>query len=311
MGSIGIDMGGTNIKIGLVEEGRLIEGTTIPASSHVTLQQRLIEITQQSNRLLKKHRMGLKSVGLAFPGIVDSGRKKITSRYVKYPDAQDVDLRAWVQKEWNVPFAIENDARAALVGEWKYGAGRGCDDLVLITLGTGVGSAAMMHGQLIRGRNHLAGNLGGHMSVNLHGRICNCGNTGCVESEASTWALREMLRRDPDYPGSALASAGEEIGFEQVFKLADQKDALAAKVKQAALKAWSLGIINLILAYDPQRVVIGGGIMKSKEMILPFVRAMIEKDTWISDNKIELMAAEQVEHAGILGMAWLASNEQV
>jgi glucokinase len=305
---VGIDMGGTSIKIGLVSEGVLIDSAKLPASAHVTLQQRLDELVDPINAMLMSHNADVTGIGLAFPGIVDSRRKKILSRYVKYPDARKVDMAAWAEKAWHVPFAVENDARAALIGEWKYGAGRGCDDLVLITLGTGVGSAAMMGGKLLRGRNYLAGNLGGHMSVNLHGRQCNCGNTGCVESEASTWALKEYVHQLPGFDQSAL-SREKEINFENVFSWAEKGDALALKVKESALKAWSLGIINLLLAYDPERVIIGGGIMRSKHAIIPFVEEMIKKNTWISDNNIELVAAGQVEHAGILGMSILASDK--
>lgn len=301
---IGIDMGGTSIKIGLVSDGVLSDSSQIPASSHVTLSQRLVEITDEINRLLKKNDTQPIGIGLAFPGIVDSGQKKILSKYVKYPDAQKVSLTEWVNNEWNVGFALENDARAALVGEWQYGAGRHCDNLVLVTLGTGVGSAAMMNGILLKGKNYLAGNLGGHMSINLHGRECNCGNTGCVETEASTWALQKYISHYPEFNSSALSSE-REIGFDSIFHFAEEGDALALKIKLDCLKAWSLGIINLIHAYDPEKVVIGGGVMKSKDVIIPYIKEMIQKDSWIRDNGIELVAAEQVEYAGILGMAYL------
>lgn len=307
--SIGIDMGGTSIKIGLVENNVLVEAHAVPASAHETLEHRLKDLTQSVNVLVRKNNVQLAGVGLAFPGVVDADNKKILSRYVKYPDAQEVDLAAWVKKEWDVPFAMDNDARAALVGEWQFGAGKGYENLVLVTLGTGMGSAALMEGRIVRGKHHLAGNLGGHMSVNLHGRICNCGHIGCVESEASTWSLRQNLRQDPEFSSSALSAISGSVGFEDVFQFADKGDALASKVRQTCLKAWALGIINLILAYDPERVVMGGAIMKSKDAIIPFINDLIRRDTWINGHAIEIVAAEQVEHAGILGMAWLASKQ--
>ena len=308
--SIGIDMGGTSIKIGLVENNTLIEAQTVPASSHETLEHRLRDLTQSVNDLLDKNNVELSGVGLAFPGVVDAARKKILSRYVKYPDAQEVNLAAWARKEWGVPFAMDNDARAALVGEWQFGAGKGYENLVLVTLGTGMGSAALMEGRIVRGKHHLAGNLGGHMSVNLHGRACNCGHIGCVESEASTWSLRRYVHEEPDFSSSALAAISGPMGFDNVFYLAEKGDALASKIRQTCLKAWALGIINLILAYDPERVVMGGAIMNSKDAIIPFIDELIQKDTWINGHTIEIVAAEQVEHAGILGMAWLASKEK-
>src|SRR3990170_7444612 len=112
--------------------------------------------------------------------------------------------KGWAMERWGVPLVLENDARAALVGEWQYGAGKDCDNVVLITLGTGVGTAALINGKLLHGKHFLAGSLGGHMSINLHGDVCNCGNLGCVESEASTWALQKLVTRDRNFHSSTL-----------------------------------------------------------------------------------------------------------
>jgi glucokinase len=282
---IGIDMGGTRIKIGLVRNGEIRATTLLPASAHVNLHDRLNEIGEAVDQLLTNEKCEPLGVGLAFPGIVDSHNNRILSRYVKYPDAQRVDLSAWANARWGIRLALENDARAALVGEWQYGAGKGCDNLVLITLGTGVGTAAMINGKLLHGKHYLAGNLGGHMSINLNGDICNCGHLGCVESEASTWALDNLVKRSADYPSSALANE-PEINFNVVFQHARQSDKLAMNIQEHSLRAWSLAIINLILAYDPERVVIGGGIMKSKDLVIPYTKRMISKDTWINDHVV-------------------------
>lgn len=301
---IGIDMGGTRIKIGLANNGEILASTVIQSAAHVSLEERLQEIGSEVDRLLAKTQCQPLGVGIAFPGIVDTVENRILSKYVKFPDAQRVDLSEWARKRWQVPFALENDARAALVGEWQFGAGKGCDNLVLITLGTGVGSAALINGKLLHGKHYLAGSLGGHMSINLRGDVCNCGNLGCVESEASTWALQKIALRDPDFYGSAL-SREPEINFSIVFSHAKSGDRVALNIQEHALKAWSLAIINLIHAYDPERVVVGGGIMNSKDLIIPYVEKMIKKDTWINDHVIELAPAEQVEYAGILGMCHL------
>jgi glucokinase len=279
----------------------------MPASATATLAERLAEIGKEADALLQKCNAEPIGVGLAFPGIVDGTSNRILSQYVKYQDAQKVDLNAWAFKKWNIPLALENDARAALVGEWRYGAGRNCNDIVLITLGTGVGTAAMIDGSLIRGKHFLAGNLGGHMTINLHGDVCNCGNTGCLESEASTWALEKKVMKSPGYASSTLSKTAE-INFNVLFNHAANGDELAGKIREDCLKAWSLGIINLIHAYDPERVILGGGIMKSKDSIIPYIYDMIKRDTWIRHNKIELVPAEQVEYAGILGMYYLISQ---
>jgi glucokinase len=307
--SIGIDMGGTRIKIGLVKDGSLMAIHKVKASAHVSLSERLAGIANEIDIMLREHNETPNGIGIAFPGIVDSDRKKILSKYVKYPDTQQTDLVAWAEENWNVPLALENDARAALVGEWQYGAGQHCDNLVLIMLGTGVGTAALVNGRLLKGKHYHAGNLGGHMTINLNGDICNCGNLGCVESEASTWSL-QRYKTHPQFSTSAL-SAHAELDFDAVFQCAAAGDALAVSIRENSLKAWSLGIINLILAYDPERVVIGGGIMRSKDIIIPHVKKMMSHDSWINHNVVELAVAEQTEYAGILGMAHLLTLKTI
>ncbi len=306
---IGIDMGGTRIKVGLVSEGMMIASMTVPASAHETLEARLESLATEIDNLLRQHDAQPLGVGIAFPGIVDPENLKILSKYVKYPDAQGFDLSRWSHRHWGVPAALENDARAALLGEWQFGAGRGCDDLVLITLGTGVGSAVLLNGKILRGRHFIAGNLGGHLSINLYGCECNCGNTGCVESEASTWALQSLLDRSPLRNVSILKD-NKEVSFNAVFAAAKDGDALALEIKESCLKAWSLAIINLILSYDPQRVIIGGGIMNSGDQVIAYVRKMMTKNTWLTNNEVELVAAEQIEFAAIFGMHYMLAENR-
>lgn len=304
---IGIDMGGTRIKVGLVREGKLITTKTIAASAHETLSARLSSLETDIDDLLSNHNATPTGVGIAFPGIVDPWSMKILSRYVKYPDANSIDISGWARRKWGIAAALENDARAALLGEWQFGAGRGCQDLVIITLGTGVGSAVMMNGEVVRGRTFIAGNLGGHLSINLHGRECNCGHIGCVESEASTWALDAIVKESPLFSASQLRTH-DKIDFNAVMDCAINGDALALAVKENCLKAWSFGIINLIHSYDPQRVIIGGGIMNSKDLVIPQVRELIKNDIWLSGHEVELVAAEQIEFAAILGMHYMLAQ---
>lgn len=304
---IGIDMGGTRIKMGLVSSGKLLASKKIEASAHISLKDRLVEIEKEVDEILNENNISPIGIGIAFPGIVDSNQDKILSKYVKYPDAQSVDLHQWAWDNWRIPLKLENDARAALVGEWQYGAGKNCDNLVLITLGTGVGTAVLINGQILRGAHFLAGNLGGHMTINIHGSDCNCGNIGCLESESSTWVLQHKVKNSPLFQASTL-SLEDEINFHALFKRANEGDELAIQIRESCLRAWAVGVINLLHAYDPERIVIGGGIMKSKDIIIPYIREMIGKYSWIQNNEIEVVPAEQTENAGILGVCHLLDH---
>lgn len=305
--NLGIDMGGTQIKMGLVDEkGNIKDTLSVKADAEKNLKHRLDQVKDKVNDWI-----GLKyqiiGVGIAFPGIVDSQSQCILSKYVKYPGAQKVDLKNWAFENWKAPFVIENDARAALIGEWKYGAGKGVLNIVMVTLGTGVGSAVMLNGSLLRGKNFLAGNLGGHMTINMNGDVCNCGNIGCLESESSTWVLKK-IKRDPAFKSSSLSNY-EKVNFELVFQEAKRGDNFSKSIKEKSLKAWALGIISLMHAFDPEKIIIGGGIMNSKEEILPYFKKMAIKHAWVPEKNIDMVAAEQTKFAGILGVSTLLNTK--
>lgn len=304
---VGVDMGGTRIKMGFIHEGEIIEGKILPAAAENSLEKQLEVISSEVDKTLKEKNLQLEGIGIAFPGIVDAHKARILSKYVKYPDATTLDLKKWAQDRWGVPLVLENDVRAALFGEWQYGAGQDFQDLVMITLGTGVGSAVMINGQMVRGVNHIAGNLGGHMTINLHGKECNCGHIGCVESEGSTWMLAHV-KDYPEFSESSLSNISE-VDFASVFTHADNGDQLALKVRDHSIYAWALGIINMILAYDPACIVIGGGVMHSKDLIIPKIEELINKNVWIKDNPLEIKSAEQLEYAGILGLYHMLNSQ--
>ncbi len=298
---VGVDFGGTRIKIGLVRDGEILVSKNIEAASERPFEGRLKDIAHEIRALAAIDNSVITGIGFAFPGIVNFETNVILSKYVKYPGAERLDLHAWAMLNFNVPMVLENDARAALVGEWKHGAGLNCHDLVLVTLGTGVGTGVLVNGAPLRGKHFIAGNLGGHTTINFEGKTCNCGNVGCVESESSTWALTEIARNTPDFSKSELAKL-PVIDFEHLFKYAALGDVLAVKLKERCLRVWALCVINLIHAYDPEKIIFGGGIMKSSDAILPYIREMIDQHSWINSSDVALVTAVQPENAGILGV---------
>lgn len=305
-----MDLGGTRIKFGVIDEGKLVSTASIvvPSSEHFAAV--LPDIERQIDTMLRDGGYdSLQGVGMAFPTIVDSDNMKLLYKYVKYNDANDIDLKGWARSKWNAPLAMENDARAALVGEWQYGAGQGSDNLVMITIGTGVGSAALMNGRLLKGTNYLAGNIGGHQILRFDGVKCNCGNTGCLESEASSWALPDILKKQPGYAGSAFERGAERPDFEAVFRLAGAGDSFALSVRNRCMNVWFHGILNLIFSFDPEKVIIGGGVMHSADVILPYIQDKIDHASWLPANPARMVAAQQPDWAGVLGAAYLAGKQ--
>ena len=247
-------------------------------------------------------------IGIALPVIVDSKNNKVLTQYVKYSDAKDFDFNDWFRKNWNIKLQLENDARAALVGEWKYGAGRGCNDLVMLTLGTGVGSAVLTDGTLLKGKHYLAGNMSGHTTINSDGVHCNCGSTGCLETEASTWALPAIAKRLDPHSRNAL-SEKPGLNFEDLAEAIELGDDFARKVFDHCVNVWSICAANLVHSFDPEKIIVSGGIMKSSSKILPVLQHRIDTKTWLAPGSVKVAAAEQPEFAALLGLAYLVNNK--
>jgi len=305
--SIALDIGGTNIKMALVRQGSILNSLMLPVKENTTLGPLLPLIEKNIDQLLDG-RDDLQGIGLAFPCIVDNQKSLILSEYVKYQDINDLNLSQWAHDQWGVSVLFENDARAALVGEWQYGAGKGYDNLVQVTMGTGIGSAVLMNGRLLRGKHYLAGNLGGHMTIDYEGADCNCGNKGCLETVASTWALPDLVKISSKFADSTLSEL-EVIDFKALFDHAANNDELAISVRDHCIKAWGFGLINLVHAFDPEIIIISGGVTASKEIIFPIFRDMINKHTWLPPETIEILPAAFKDSAALFGLDYLIQNQ--
>ncbi|HLP18553.1 MAG TPA: ROK family protein [Bacteroidota bacterium] len=310
MKTIALDLGGTRIKVGIVEGNTLLARSTIDAFSNHGLESRLPQVERAILELMRSLHLRtdeMLGIGISMPGIIDVRRGRVLSVNQKYFDAVSLDLKAWAQNQFGLPLCIENDARAALIGEWQYGAGLGIDNIVMVTLGTGVGGAAMIDGKLLHGKHFQAGCLGGHFTINYLGQPCNCGNVGCVETEASTWMLPLQARSDPAFFASRL-STSEKIDYEKVFTAAQHNDMLAGRLVHRSLLAWSSCVVNLIHAYDPELVIVGGGIMQSAEIILPFITKYVTRLAWTPWGKVAIRAAEHSDNAALLGISYLLAD---
>lgn len=302
------DVGGTRIKLGVVREGRVLAQAVIPALSAGSLTAQLVLLEAALRALCATQGLApgdCAGIGIAFPSIIDPRSGRILDHFGKFSDAASVDLAGWARSALGLPLALENDARAALAGEWRYGAGRGCDNLGMVTLGTGIGTCAVIEGRLLRGVHGQAGILGGHVTMDLDGEVCACGNVGCTERLASAGALPRLARAHPQFPGSALARE-PELDYRAVFRLAAAGDAVAVDLRDRSLRVWASVAVSLIHSYDLERVVIGGGIMGAAAEILPELRAHVARHAHTPWGKPELEASALGDQAALLGCASLA-----
>ena len=257
------DIGGTHIKLALMRDQAIVAQRTLEARSDEGLAPQLTQIARALDALCRDagiDRSECAALALAFPSLIDPQTDRVLDAYGKYHDAPQLDLTRWARDTLGLRLFIDNDARLALIGEWQAGAGRGCNDLVMLTLGTGLGTAALMEGHVVRGSHGQAGVMGGHLTVQQGGRVCTCGNRGCAEAEASTSVLRVLAAESIGYSSSPLRQA-DVIDFTTVFRLARAGDPCAITLRLHAIEVWSSLIVNLIHAYDPERVIVGGGIM--------------------------------------------------
>jgi glucokinase len=301
------DCGGTRIKLGVALDGRMLAQHAIPAHADRGLGPRLPALAAALREVAVQAGVGVADcagLGVSFASLVDNATGRVLAEYGKYRDAPSLDLRSWAKSELGLPLAIENDARMALIGEWRHGAGRGCNNLVMMTLGTGLGTATVIQGQVLRGVHGQAGCLGGHLTVRCGGRRCNCGNVGCAEAEASTAFLDDLAHGRPDYPSSALARE-PLLDFAAVFRCAAAGDACATALRDHSLLVWSSLAVNLIHAYDPEMVIVGGGIMASGDTILAYMRHHVSHHAHTPWGAVHVVASELGDQAALLAGEWL------
>ena len=300
---LAVDFGGSHITCAVVRETELLFTQHLPIDSSHTLRASLPALAQALRSAAGNAGLPIKrceGVAVSFCGLVNPRLQTVLATNGKYDDARETDLKAWAEAEFALPLRIENDARMALLGERSAGAARGFDDVVMITLGTGIGGAAMINGRLVRGRHFQAGCLGGHFLARTGGRRCTCGNIGCVEAEASSWVLPELCREHPAYSSSPLARL-KDIGFRELLEHHANGDRCAREVLATCTEVWAAGIVSLIHAYDPEVVVVGGGVMNSGERVLSPIADYVRKHAWTPWGKVQVRPAALADTASLLG----------
>jgi glucokinase len=303
MKALAIDLGGSHATCAIVDDTRILISERINLDSAQSLESVLPLFSRALHNLLHSANLqasDCEGLALGSCGLVDSAGGRFLSMNQKYDDAPKLDVAAWCRREFGLRFRLENDARMALLGERYAGCAIGASELCMMTLGTGIGAAAMIEGKLLRGKHFQAGNLGGHVPVVFNGRPCTCGGIGCAESEAGGWAIPGIAREWPGFAASALA-AEPKINFEALFRLAGQGDRVSRELRDRCIHIWAATAVALVHSFDPEWIVIGGGVMRSGNQILPFIQDWLDRHTWTSWGKVQVRAAVLGNDAGLLG----------
>lgn len=301
--ALAIDLGGSHAACALVKDGSVLASRNLPADGGKTLRSLLPLLSRTLHELVQSAQVNyadISALALGFCGIVSTKERRVLATNGKFEDATDLDLNAWCASEFGLPFLLENDARLALLGEYAHGAGRGVRDLVMVTLGSGVGGAALLNGRLLESKHGLAGTIGGHLPVVLDGRLCSCGNRGCAEAEASTAVLGEIYAQQKGSQEGQL-SGNRMIGFAGLFEAADAGDQPAIATLGHCLRIWSVLTVALIHAYDPEVVIFGGSVLNRAADILPSLQEYVRVHAWTPGRTVSLRAASLGPDAALLG----------
>ncbi|MBP7513815.1 MAG: ROK family protein [Flavobacteriales bacterium] len=295
----GIDIGGTTTKIGLVNDHAVVARGRIPTTGHTDEMAFADAIAQEVGRLVAENGQPITAVGAGAPN-----GNQLTGSIDQAPNLpwkKDVPLARMLGERLRVPCTLGNDANAAALGEWKYGAGRGCNDLLVVTLGTGLGSGFIVNGQLLLGPFGNAGELG-HVITVIDGRPCTCGRKGCLEAYVSIRGMRQTYIE--------LADSSDLLKDEGVKPIADAamrgEDAAVRTFRETA--RWlAVGLANAVAHTCPQRIILFGGIARNGDVLMnPLKRMFNEALLNIYRGKVELMMSGLPEDdAGILGAAAL------
>lgn len=313
---IGIDVGGTNVKIALVDgEGKIIYSNSVPTYAQMGYEYTVNNIKQAIRDLMKETNTDAKEIegiGFDFPGQVDY-KTGVVKLAPNIPGWVNVPIAQMIEEEFNIPTRIDNDVRCAALGELKFGAGKGCENFVCITVGTGIGSGLVINGQLVRGAANAAGEIG-HIKLQMNGGpICGCGDTGCLEAFASGPSIvamaQEYLKGGKSTKFREMAGADGEITPYIVAKAAEAGDPVAKRIFEIVGTYIGMGLVSVINLLNPEKVIIGGGVAAAGDLLLdPIRRTIKERAMVVAGNSVEIVPAELGNSAGVIGASMLVEG---
>lgn len=306
---IGVDLGGTKLLAGTVDSGLEVHHRAYrpaPADHGAAVVEAIVDAVREAREASDEEVL---AVGLGVPCLLDHDAGLV--RACNHLPLVDVPLRDVIAERLALPVAIDNDANAALLAEWRFGAARGATDAVMLTIGTGIGGGLVVGGRLVHGARGAAAELG-HMVIDVAGPPCPgaCPNHGCLEALASGVAIgREGLRVARDAPASQLGralAAGREITGALVTELAHDGDAAARDVIALIGDRLGVGIANLLNIFDPDVVVVGGGAIAAGELLLAPAREVVARRALAPAREARIVPARFGAESGMLGAATLA-----
>lgn len=310
---IGIDLGGTNIATGVVDENYHIVGTGKRKTKQQATSVEIIEdMAAAAKDAVKDAGLSMSDIsgcGVGSPGSIDTKNGLVC--YSNNIDVNLLPMRDMIEERLNVPTYIANDANAAALGEMLCGAGKGTNSFVTITLGTGVGGGVIMDNNILVGDNCAGGELG-HTVLVYDGEQCTCGRKGCWEAYASASALIRQTKAKMESNKDSIMwkiakDSGGKVNGRTAFDAMRAGDKAGKEVVDQYINYVAAGVTNMVNIFQPEVLCIGGGISKEGETLLKPIREFVERERYSKniEKQTEIKAATLGNDAGIIGAAFL------
>ena len=311
---IGIDVGGTNVKIALVnEQGNIIYSNSIPTRAEMGYEYTINNMKEAIAELLKETKSEAKSIegiGFGFPGQIDY-QKGVVRLAPNIPGWVEVPIAEIMEKEFGIPTRVDNDVRCAALGELNYGAGIGCENLICITVGTGIGSGLIINGKLVRGASNAAGEIG-HIKLDMTGGpLCGCGDRGCLEAFASGPSIVAMAE---EYIKGGKSTKYRELANPDitpyiVSEAAKLGDPVAKRIFTIVGEYIGIGLASVVNLLNPEKIIIGGGVAAAGDLLLnPIKESLIKRAMPIAGSAVEIVPAQLGNSAGVIGASLLIKS---
>ena len=316
--SIGIDLGGTKILIGLVEKesGKVvshIKKKTKKEKGPENIVRKMVEGVEELLEESGKSFMEISSIGIGSAGQID--RKNGIIIGAPNLDCYNLNLKEILQDKFNIPVFVANDVEVATIGEQKFGAGKGCADFVCVFVGTGIGSAIVKNGHIIYGATGTAGELG-HIIVDLNGRPCACGAHGCLEAYASRSAIETRiegaLKKGRKSCISEYLEEGKAITSSMIRKSIEREDELVTQCVSEASEYLSGGLASVINLINPELIILGGGLIEAVDYFYKqTIKKAKSKSLPVPAEKIRFSKTILGDYSGVIGAALLDEREEI
>lgn len=298
--TIGVDVGGTNIKFGLISpSGNIIARTRLSTKRFARNKNSLIgAIIDTIRNFIKDNRLSrkdIKGIGFGFPGLVDPF-KGVIFLLPNIPGWKNVPLKKILERKIKIPVFLENDVNMIALGEWYKGAGCGSKNLLCITLGTGVGGGLILNNRLYRGEGFAAGEIG-HMPLNEKGPLCNCGGVACFERYVGNGILLKQ---------AVKIFKDKAITLEKIYAMANRKDKKAIRFFEDMATHIGNGLVGVVNLLNPSLIIIGGGVANNYKFLHKTIERVVRKRAMpVQGSMVKIVQAKLGDDAGILGAKML------